>query len=76
MRKKGSKRAAQEQTLLQELEQYRKKGCMICLNGRPSRPERIVSACLREDCSYMRDFVSDEKQQVKKIDFIKIKEKE
>lgn len=76
MRKKESKRVAQQQALLQELEQYRKNGCIICLNGRPCRPERIVAACLREDCSYMRDFVSDEKQQVKKIDFIKIKEKE
>lgn len=76
MRKRGSKHVQEEQALLQELEQYKEKGCLICLNGRPATPERIVSACLREDCSYMRDFVSDEKQQVKKIDFIKIQEKE
>lgn len=76
MRKKGSKHVQEEQALLQELEQYQKNGCIICLNGRASTPERIVAACLREECSYMRDFVSDEKQQVKKIDFIKIQEKE
>ena len=76
MRNKESKRVAHEQALLQELVQYRKNGCIICLNGRPCRPERIVAACLREDCSYMRDFVSDEKQQVEKLDFIKIKETE
>lgn len=75
MRKKGSKHIREEQALLQELEQYKENGCLICLNGRPSTPERIVSACLREESSYMRDFFSDEKQRIKKIDFIKIKEK-
>ena len=48
----------------------------MCIRDRPSVPEKIISACLREKGSYMRDFVSDEKEQIKKIDFIKIKEKE
>lgn len=76
MKIKMNRHVQSEQTLRRELEQYRRNGCMICLNGRPSSPEKIISACLRENGSYMRDFVSDETQRVKKIDFIKIKERE
>lgn len=76
MKNKGNRRLQAEQALRRELEEYRKNGCMVCLNGKPSVPEKIISACLREKGSYMRDFVSDEKEQIKKIDFIKIKEKE
>ena len=76
MKNKGNRRLQAEQALRRELEEYRKNGCMVCLNGKPSVPEKIIYACLREKGSYMRDFVSDEKEQIKKIDFIKIKEKE
>lgn len=76
MRNKGNKHVYSEQALRRELEEYRRKGCIVCLNGRPSAPEKIISACLREKGSYMRDFVSDETERVEKIDFIKIKEKE
>ena len=76
MKNKGNRRLQAEQALRRELEEYRKNGCMVCLNGKLSVPEKIISACLREKGSYMRDFVSDEKEQIKKIDFIKIKEKE
>lgn len=74
MKKKENKHVQKEKALWLELEQYEKSGCMICLNGRPSAPKRIVSECLREDGSYMRDFVSDDEQFVKKIDFVRVKE--
>lgn len=76
MRKRKSRQIPEKQALRRELEEYRSNGWMICLNGRPSSPEKVVTACLRERCSYMRDFVSDEEEQVKKIDFIRIQERE
>lgn len=75
MGRKERVRSPEEEALLTELEQYRDNGCQICLNGRPCRPERAAAACVREDCSYMRDFVSDDQERIRKINFIKIKEK-
>lgn len=61
--------------LFGELTQYEKNGCRFYLNGRPARPGKIVSACLRENATYMREFVSDEKDHIRGINFIRIKEK-
>lgn len=75
MRKRERRFTQEEEALLRELEQYEENGCMICLNGRPSMPERVVSACLRENGGYMRDFVSDEEKHIQKINFVRIREK-
>ncbi|MDD2957082.1 MAG: hypothetical protein PHE06_02895 [Lachnospiraceae bacterium] len=61
--------------LFYELKEYEKKGCRLYLNGKPSVPEKIVSACLREKTDYMRDFISDEQERIQKVDFIRVKEK-
>ena len=74
--KKEKSRIQTEQALIRELEEYRKNGCIICLNGRPSAPERVISACLREESSYMRDFVSDDQSRIRKVDFIEITKNE
>ena len=42
--------------------------------GRPDRNGWPPSAS-REDCSYMRDLVSDDQERIRKINFIKIREK-
>ena len=75
MKRRERVRSPEEESLLQELEQYRNNGCQICLNGRPARPERVAAVCVREDCSYMRDLVSDDQERIRKINFIKIREK-
>ena len=74
--KKENSRIQIKQALIRELEEYRKNGCIICLNGRPCAPERVISACSREESSYMRDFVSDDQKRIRKVDFIDIAEKE
>ena len=76
MKKREDTRVQKEQALIRELEIYRENGCIICLNGRPSAPQRVISACLREKSSYMRDFVSDDQMRIRKVDFIEITEKE
>ena len=38
-------------------------------------PQRVAAVCVREDCSYMRDLVSDDQERIRKINFIKIREK-
>lgn len=75
IRKKESRHTEKEKALFRELVQYEKNGCQIFLNGRPSGPSKIVSACLRERGTYMRDFVSDEKERIKRINFIRVDEK-
>lgn len=43
------------------------------LEGRPSNPCEIVQAHLvAEECSYMRDYVQNEKGEIQEIDFDKI----
>lgn len=76
MKNKEDGKTQTEQALLRELDAYRRRGWTICLNGRPSAPERVLSACLREKSSYMRDFVSDDQRRIRKVDFIEISEDE
>ncbi len=75
MRKREKKYTEEEERLLQELRQYRESGCSICLNGKPCMPEKVAAVCFRENVSYMRDLVSDEKDHIRKIDFVRIREK-
>ena len=69
---KGREAAA----LIQELREYEREGTSLYLEGKRSRPEEIASACmLAEETNYMRDFIGDEDQRIRKINFIRIKEK-
>lgn len=76
MKKRNRRRTyAGNSSLLQELKDYERSGMELWLNGRPARPEKIVRACsVSEQSGYMRDLISDEKEQVKIIDFISVKE--
>ena len=67
------KHSPEEQSLLNELNSYKSSGCRICLEGRPCRPERIASACLRDDRLYMRDIVEDSDKQICEINFVRIR---
>ena len=59
---------------MRELREYEREGTSLYLDGKPSRPEEIVSACmLAEETNYMRDFIGDEDQRIRKFNFIKIK---
>ena len=69
-----SNRTPAELSLLQELNAYQRNGCLICLDGRPVSPEKIVYACLRENRQYMRDIIGDSSQCIRKINFIRLRE--
>jgi hypothetical protein len=61
--------------LKSELKKYSKKGVALTLQGKPSSPYNIVKACKVSEtqASYMRDYISDEKGNVKRIDFQLVK---
>ncbi|MEE1314525.1 MAG: hypothetical protein UHS49_02005 [Faecalimonas sp.] len=53
-----------------ELETYERSGVSMRLNDHPASPMQIVTAhMVREDQSYMRDYVWDEKGQVRELTF-------
>lgn len=46
------------QTLMVELQNYERQGISIWLEGTPSSPDQVMEAMfVREDISYMRDYV-------------------
>ena len=56
--------------LIMELEQYRRQGVSLCLNGIPSSPQYIANACLlAEGGGYMRDYKADQEGKIRKVDF-------
>lgn len=58
------------QELFRELNGYEKKGVYIELEGKPASPTQIVQAhMLREDSGYMRDYVLNEKGDLKALYF-------
>ena len=62
--------------LFAELEQIEHSGVSINLNDHPASPMQIVTAhMVREESNYMRDYVWDEKGEVKKLIFTEIKKK-
>ena len=58
------------QNLFTELNGYEKKGVDITLNGLAASPMQVVQAhILREDVIYMRDYVMNEKGDIKELCF-------
>ncbi len=61
-------------TLFEELTEFERKGVYISLDGLPASPMQIVQAhIMREDVSYMRDYVMNEKGDIKGLGFHNIK---
>lgn len=61
--------------LFAELEHYEGSGISMTLNDYPASPMQIVTAhMVREEPEYMRDYVWDEKGQIKKVAFYSIKD--
>ncbi len=57
-------------SLILELEQYRRQGVSLSLNGIPSSPQYIANACLLADGGgYMRDYKTDVDGKILKLDF-------
>ena len=61
-------------TLFEELKEFEKKGVYISLNGLPASPMQIVQAhIMRENIIYMRDYIMNEKGDIKSVSFQNIK---
>ena len=62
--------------LKKELELYREQGVSLYLDGVPSTPKSIAKACqIAENGGYMRDYISDEKGQIARVNFDFVEEK-
>ncbi len=62
------------QTLFTELKDYEKRGVNMSINGLPASPMQIVQAhIVKEDSAYMRDYVLNEKGDIKELAFNDIK---
>ena len=59
--------------LYAELEKYENRGVSIRLNNQPASPMQIVTACmLKEEGSYMRDYVLNPEGNIESLAFINI----
>lgn len=62
--------------LFSELSGYEKKGVCMWMDGLPASPMQIVQAhIIREDNAYMRDYVLNDKGDIKDLRFDDVKEK-
>ena len=67
---------ADARALFQELRSYEREGTQLFLDGCPCETEDIVNACMvAEEQVYMRDFISDDKEKIRRINFVKINQK-
>ena len=65
-----------ENDFRKELDFYVHEGIPLWLEGKPSKPGKIVKACrIAEDSSYMRDYVTDEQGKLIRLEFDKVTEK-
>ena len=76
---KKSRRKKYDRTKLRalskELREYEQEGTQLYLEGRPCESADIVNACIfAEEQNYMRDYISDDCQHIRKIDFIKVRQ--
>ena len=56
--------------LYAELEKYENRGVSIRLNNQPASPMQIVTAhMVKEENAYMRDYLCDDKGDVKELGF-------
>ena len=63
----------QYRNLFLELSEYERMGVRMKMNGHPASPLQIASAhAVREQPSYMRDYVADENGKVKEVRFVKL----
>ena len=59
--------------LFAELRKYERQGVRMQIDGYPASPMQIVSAhMLREEQSYMRDYIMDENGMVQELDFYRV----
>lgn len=66
----GDHQEQQAHSLFSELTDYEKEGIHILLNGLPASPMQVVQAhIMREDSVYMRDYVLNEKGDIKELCF-------
>ena len=63
------RRTPAEQQLYDELCAYEQNGCALLLDGQLSTPGKVVHACFREHCSFMRDIVEDENSVIRVKDY-------
>lgn len=72
MKKQNKK---QMESLKEELKAYHDAGVTLWLDGHPSSPKEIAKACcLRENFSYMRDYIQNEQNEITDIAFDSVKE--
>ncbi len=61
------------QDMFNELSQYEQRGVSIVMEGKPASPTQIVKAhMVKEDQTYMRDYVLNEEGDVKALYFYSI----
>lgn len=61
------------QDLFAELTQYERSGVKMQIDGYPASPMQIVSAYMvKEESTYMRDYILDETGCLEKLDFNKV----
>lgn len=66
----GEQREQKFQKMFTELTSYEQKGVFILMNGLPASPMQIVQAhIMKEDASYMRDYVLNDKGDIKELGF-------
>ena len=67
---------ADARALFRELRGYEREGTQLFLDGCPCRTKDIVNACMfAEEQLYMRDFISDDREKIKRINFVKVDQK-
>lgn len=70
----GDHQKQNAQCLYTELTDFERKGIDISLNGWPASPMQIVQAhMMREDISYMRDYMMNDDGDVKEVGFYGVK---
>ena len=78
MKKKRQKHydPANAKALFRELRSYEKEGTQLLLDGLPCGTQDIVNACMfAEEQAYMRDFISDDKEKIRRINFVKVRQR-
>lgn len=61
-----------EQMLRDSLENVRRCGVELFLEGEPSSPGEIAGKCIGEDCVYMADYVLDDRGSLTQLRYDKI----